>query len=264
MEAYADGSYYNRLGLFAVATFVAPMNDWARLEIHWRRLLHEADPGLDVFHTTDFMSGKVKPYSEWTRDKRAKLISGLITIVCETAIYGVAGIMRSSGYKTLKAMHSRGTSLLGENTYAMCADTCITFIGRRLDDMGPSRHVAYMFEAGDLGLPEWNSTITRIVRSSDKYRDDMKILSVTTPSMKDAPALQAADIFAYECTHCDGESTENLQSLASRIPMQRVYIDDRLVRKAAAGFTPAVARQLWSEYSLGKQKKRKLRHRQGN
>ena len=257
MDAYADGSFYNRLGLFAVATFLAPVNDWAGLQIRWRRVLHEANPNLNVFHMTDLMSGKVKPYSEWTADKRVNLISDLIQIISETAIYGVAGIMRPAGYKALRTMHSQGTSLLGKNPYAMCADTCITFIGKRLDDIGPSRRVAYTFEAGDRGLPEWNSNLTRILTSSQKYRDDMKILSVTTLTKKDAPALQAADIFAYECSHCDGELTETLQLLAARIPMQRVYIDDTLVRRAAAGFTPEVARTLWREYSLGRQKKRK-------
>jgi hypothetical protein len=259
MDAYADGSFYNRLGLFAVATFLAPVNDWTRLQIRWRRVLHEADPNLDVFRMTDYMSGKVKPYSERTADNRAKLVSDLIKIISETVIYGVAGIMRPSGYKALKTMHAEGTSLLGENPYAMCADTCITFIGKRLDDIGPSQRVAYTFEAGDRGLSEWNSTVARILTSSQKYRDDMKIASVTILTKSDALALQTADIFAYECTHCDGELTENLQLLASRIPMQRVYIDDGLVQRAAAGFTPEVARELWREYSLGRQRKRRAR-----
>ena len=257
MEAYADGSFYNRLGLFAVATFLAPVNEWTRLKYRWRRALDDADPRLEVFHMTDFMAGKTRPYREWPVDKKAQLISQLIKIIADSVSYGVAGIMRPSGYRALKTMHSDGTSLLGDNPYGICADTCTSFIGKRLDDIGPTSRVAYMFEAGDLGLPEWHSTITRIVNASPKYREEMKIASVETHTKKSAPALQTADVFAYECTHSAGELTENLKLLASRIPMQRVYIDDKLIQRAAAGFTPKVSLELWREYGLGRQKKRK-------
>ena len=81
LEAYADRSYAPPLQLYAVASFLAPANDWARLQIRWRRILRAADPKLEFFHMVDFMSKKVSPYCDWDDEKREWVLNELIRAV---------------------------------------------------------------------------------------------------------------------------------------------------------------------------------------
>jgi hypothetical protein len=101
----------------------------------------------------------------------------------------------------------------------------------------------------------------RILKASETYRREMTIAALTTASKRAAPTLPAADIWAYESTHYrpeEGESalTDTLRQLAARIHIQPAYIDEKLVEIAASRFTRDLARRLWKEHNLGRQKER--------
>jgi len=268
MDAYVDRSWYGKRGLYAVAAFLACANDWTRLLLSWRRLLNEADANLDVFHMTDFMSRKRRPYNEWGEEKWKRLLRDLVRTINENVDYGCAGVLLPSGYQAMLELHKartrEGKPSLGTNPYAICADTCIGLAAKRFDTVGwNNRRIAYCFESGDQGLPEFQASVSRIL-ASEKYRDENKIIAATAVPKREAPALQTSDILAYELTHgrADrGEMGETLSALAARIPIEPIYIDDNLMAEIVEKYTPEVARQITREYRhrIRRQKKRTRR-----
>jgi hypothetical protein len=265
MEAYGDASFFGATGLYSVAVFLAPANDWVRLETQWRRILRGADPTLDVFHMTDFMSPHARVFRLWTHADKEHLVSLPLSVISNYVTYGCAAVMTKDGYETMLQLHAQrtGTNLpsLGTNAYALCADACIALITERLSLIGPGKQVAYFFEAGDRGLPEFQRTVNVILSKSAQYPDENRILSVKTVSKTEAPALQTADLLAYEFTHCAPSAlTDNLKTLVGRVPISVVYVDSELLRRGTEGYTPDVVNALAREHNLRPRQRRRHRN----
>lgn len=128
-------------GLYGVAVLLAPSSEWARLEIRWLKALHEFDPGLDVFHMTDFQAGAT-PYRGRAREDREKLLKNLGRLLSEHVTYAQACVLLPEARKALVELNKRqGVPTLGDNFYALCADGCIGLISHWLDGIGPSKKV---------------------------------------------------------------------------------------------------------------------------
>jgi len=257
MYAYADGAGAPGR-LYGVAAFLARANEWTGLEAAWHRHLNRMDPPLDIFHMTDFIAAKREPYITWKRtgqDKR--LITALVRTIAEHVDYGCAAVLLPDGYQALLTGHAERAAeegwSLGDNPYALCADLCLGLLNLRLESTGrTSRRVACVFEAGDKGQGEWRASVETILGQSQKYREDHRIIALTTASKRDAPALQTADLLAYEYTHCRadlGKYTDRLRALAS-LDLRSLYANKEFVDRATAGYTETVVADLVREYGM--------------
>jgi len=264
MQAYGDGAYYSGTGLYGVATLLAPANEWARLELRWLKALHDFDPALDVFHMTDYMAG-AKPYRGRPREGRERLLNNLVRLLCEHVTFAYACVFLPEAQKALVELNERrDVPTLGDNFYALCADGCIGKMSERLNHIGPTKRIAYIFEAGDKGLGHFRHTVDEIHRRSQLYRDEMKIASIAELPKKSCPAVQTPDIVAYAVTHfrvdqiTEQERPPYLKQLASFIPVQVDYLDEEFVRIGSARFTEAVSLELARQHNLfPRQRKRK-------
>jgi len=254
MEGYADGSWTPARQLYAVVALIAPTQAWVALQTPWREVLRRADPDLEIFHRADLYSPYVEPYSRWDDDKRERVLADLARLLGGTVKYAVAGVLLKDEYDSFCVRHGRP---LGATPYELCADTCIGFVSKWLEanDLGNER-VAYFFEAGDRehgGSGQFNDSIRRIIRRSARYREEMRIASASFVPKRDAPALQTADLLAYEFTHCRpdlGEFTETLRTLAPIFPIQPVYLDRDLFEDLASRYTDVVEKEVRKDYTL--------------
>jgi hypothetical protein len=254
MEGYADGSWTPARQLYAVAALIAPAQAWAALQTPWSQVLRRADPKLEIFHRADLYSPYVEPYCRWDDAKRARVLAELTRLLAGTAKYAVAGVLLKDEYDSFCGRHGRP---LGVTPYELCADTCIGFVSKWLEanDLGSER-VAYFSEAGDRehgGSGQFSDSIQRIIRRSARYREEMRIASASFVSKRDAPALQTADLLAYEFTHCRpdiGEPTETLRTLAPTFPIHPVYLHGELLEDLASRYTDAVEKQVRKDYTL--------------
>lgn len=269
MEAYGDRAQFGGTGFYGVAALLAPVNDWTRLQSRWRQALHVFDPSLDVFHMTDFMTG-AKPYRGRPRKDRALLMDKLLRAICDYVKFGYACVLLPDAQKALIELNAElGTRSLGDNFYALCADGCIGKISWRLDDIGQTQRVGYIFESGDEGLGNFRHTVEVIHSRSQLYRDEMKINSITTLAKKCAPAVQTPDILAYGVTHCradqlaEHERPDYLQRLCASVPVIVDYLDENFVRTATAQYTEGVISRLIREHNL-RPKQRKRRSKRSN
>jgi hypothetical protein len=160
-------------------------------------------------------------------------------------------VLLSEAHRALIELNEpQGVPTLGDNFYALCADGCIGLISNRLEDIGPTKRIHYVFEAGDKGLGHFRHTIEVIHRRSQQYRDEMRIASIKKLPKKAEIAVQTPDILAYVVTHqqidpfVDDARPSYLQQLVGRVPVKVNYIDEDLVRKGSAGFTEEVSLEL--------------------
>jgi len=248
MEGYADGSWTPARQLYAVVALIAPAQAWAALQLPWRQVLRSADPDLEIFHRADLYSPYVEPYCRWDDDKRARVLADLTRLLGDTAKYAVAGILLKDEYDSFCAHHGRP---LGATPYELCADTCIGFVSKWLEDNDlPNERVAYFFEAGDSehgGSGQFNDSIQRILRRSARYREETRIASASFVLKRNASALQTADLLAYEFTHCRpdvGDFTDTLKTLAPTFPIQPVCLDRKLFEDLAFRYTDALEKEV--------------------
>jgi hypothetical protein len=269
MEAYADGAGEPGRKLYGVAAFLARPNNWIELQAGFRRRLARMDPPLEVLHMTDFLAAKREPYSTWKRTGQDKpLMDSLLRMIAGHVDYGCAAVLLPEGYETLLARHAERAAenrwSLGTNPYAFCADICLGLINLWFESTRrTSRRVACVFEAGDKGQGEWRASVQAIVGKSQQYRDEHRIIAMTTASKRDAPALQTADILAYEYTHCRadlGEYTDRLRALAS-LDLRSLYASKEFVDRATDGYNKTVMAELVRYYGMQRgQKKRASRN----
>lgn len=267
MEAYGDGSQYDGLGHFVVAAFVAPLEEWAQFSPKWRDVLHEADPALTVFHMTDYLARRTKPYREWDDNKHGRLIESLLDLVGQAALFGAGVALKKREYDSLSAGVRQRLGNLADNPYRVCAHACIARISNWLEKHGfGNERVAYVFEAGDKGLPAFRETVNEIIGASQVYRDEMKIISVVNMSKRDALPLQAADILAWEMSHHRGGpfNARLRRVLDHGCAIERVTIGRKGLERFAELATAEKLRSIASEYGVPVSRRQKKRYRRNH
>src|SRR2546425_8803040 len=107
MDAYVDRSWYGKLGLYAVAAFVARANSWSQLQVRWVHLLHEADPALDVtaYGLGQRAVGARKINVSGPSDTRETVLKWLV-VFAQTSLWQIARVRTENSTSTLGPMRS--------------------------------------------------------------------------------------------------------------------------------------------------------------
>jgi hypothetical protein len=224
-----------------------------------------------VLHTTDFLARwDGHPYGHWSDNQKHEFLMSLIRIISHHVDYVGAGVFLPSGRAALDHQHAtrvaEGKPSLGDNPYELSADTCVGLIAAWLQRTGrTTRRVAYVLEHGDPGQGKFYNSLSGIMQRSQRYCDEYQIASITRAGKGDVPALQTADLLAYEFTHCRAdrkEYTPRLRQLAS-IEIEGFYIDDLFVNRASQRYTETAVADLIREYKLTRQIPKPQKKRRG-
>lgn len=70
-----------------VAAWAAPVGSWGRFDILWRPC--RKHPGVKKFHMTDYAARR-REYACWPEKKRRAVVDDLLSLIGETAVYGLA------------------------------------------------------------------------------------------------------------------------------------------------------------------------------
>ena len=226
--------------LLAVAGFVGESDQSARGQGRWSAALSKA--GAECFHMTDFEAKQEPPWSEWTEQKRRGVLDRLVTLTASSVLMGTAAVVRMDDYDGLAKDVRRRVG----SPYLLAACACVSAIARWCEGQGIDEKVMYVFEGGDLGLPQFREAPAQLVEKSDDFKNRMRLLSITVGSKRDVPLLQMAGILAWEVTHhmprCLGfDSTparRSMERLLEAVPVEAEYFDARALRAAADRHTP--------------------------
>jgi hypothetical protein len=176
---------------FALAAFVAKDADWATFDRLWRDALR--DSGAPYLHMREF-AHRVGVFRGWTEDQRRALLARCVNAVNSIPAVAVGAAMSMGDFDALSCKERsllrdpffccfqevvRGVTL---NACLAPAGGCIRTVFSRQDEFGASARQLWDVMAETLDV-----------------RDHMG--SLEFENMREVPALQAADLLAYELRH---------------------------------------------------------------
>lgn len=193
LTLYCDESYTHapEPRVYTVAGYLSTDVQWRKFRKEWRRVL-EAE-GLDHFHMVDFHACK-PPYDSWSKDKRAKFLASLHTVIHGRTLMSVATTADVEEFESLSPEQRKALV----SPHAFAAKNCMKAVG-----LWAAEHIinhpviAYVFEEG----PPHDKQLSRLVKTlTDEDKWFFRMASLSFGQKKLLNPLQAADVVAYEST----------------------------------------------------------------
>ena len=187
---FDDSNSHKNAPLILWAGFAAFDNQWDRLDEQWRAILRRE--GLPYFHMVDCEAGE-PPFDrkDPNRAWRDSLIHDLRETIFSAGLFGIAcGVPYAQWEQVITPDVAEWVGAPGT--------VCLTIVQAstlaRAERLGWRKPIANIFDAGvsndALASIKWTSDIL----NEDKGRSDR----IGIAKVKDTPALQAADMFAWE------------------------------------------------------------------
>lgn len=198
-QGYFDDSGKRDRPSTVVAGFVASVDSWQQLYGRWNELKEEHE--IRLFHTADCEHGngefdkESKP--QW-KDPRARLQCKMdfVRAVTDTGLVPfVVGVVNAD-YDALTTNEKRR---LGHR-FSFLAQGLLVRIKDWANEANVYERFPYLFEAGTDGYGQFSVVFSKVMRDSS-WRDQCRMESVGTVG-KEHNAAQAADLLAYEHSHC--------------------------------------------------------------
>ena len=151
--AYFDASRSADCRVSSVAGFVSREHHWPRFEEQWASILRAANPAVEFFHMTDFVSSR-NGWEDWKGPsavaRRKALLGDLIACIKKHTNKGFAASLARVDYDAKNAFF-RIREEVG-NEYAVCCLALLGRLARWVDNKNKRRgDVLCIFEHGDDG-----------------------------------------------------------------------------------------------------------------
>jgi hypothetical protein len=195
----------------ALSGFIGDAADWLAFDEPWREVLK--DYGLSHFRTADWTNSK-RQFKDWDPDRKEQCMNSLLKIILKRDLISVGVVIPLASYETfLSPAAKRWTS-----PHGFAAQCLFSAVAERFAPDDPDGKVAYMFESGSPGeggvLNSYNAAL-----KVPKLARQFHLAPISFGDKKCVPALQAADIAAYELCR-EGERKGTGKKI--RYPLQRL------------------------------------------
>lgn len=176
---------------FALAAFVSDELEWAQFDKQWRSALEQN--GAPYLHMREFAHFR-GPFTGWSEDRRRSLLGECVTAINSVNAIAVGAAMSVEDFNTLD---HEGQSRM-QDPFFCCFQEVVRGVALNAV-FEPEDHKAHMVfsqqdEFRSKAMKLWNA----IVHDSDVRT---RMGSLKFRNMRDVPALQAADLLAYEFRH---------------------------------------------------------------
>ena len=191
LVAYFDaGLRFKPQRIFYIAGYVGRASQWRIFNRKWRKLLCEND--LLFFRMADFVA-RVGPYEGWSDPKRLAVMKRIVALGSDGSRLRVAATLLPDDYDRLPDEDRARIP----DQYGLCLTACVGRIAAIFRAQGIKEPVDYVFESGDDGQGTVKARLEEIFRSRAS-RTKYAFGSLNFAGKTDFPALQLADILAYE------------------------------------------------------------------
>lgn len=220
--AYFDESGTQRGSpVVAVAGFLAPEKQWARLQVEWAKVLQ--DEKLSYFHMTDW-ENRQGQFKGWDNDRRIAVYRRLIGIIQRRITIPVFSGVKTKDYAEVKIWERFHN--MPKSPYAFCSVMCMRLLVNWADAVGHQEPIAYIFESGAMNRGELMAGHSAIMRD-EKNKRRYRLGSFTYADKRELSPLQAADILAYEAykylrNELEGKVRQQRKSLTSLFEKMRI------------------------------------------
>ena len=218
IKAYFDESgTHGQSHITMMAGFFAPANVWDAFGADWSQVLK--DYRVPYFHASVCEAGD-EPYSWMDRTLRHLLFTAAAKVICNHRPIGVHGAIRSDVWRV---GDSTITAQAFANPYYPCFDHCLQTMAFWSQNYGNEESIALIFA-------EQQDYKAKALEMYDLYCADAMwgkyFASITFAPANDFPALQAADLYAYEIF---AQSKANLKNKMLSRPATQVFGEAKLL-----------------------------------
>jgi hypothetical protein len=188
LSAYLDESgAHDGSKVLVLGCLVASPRSWEVLAKHWRSALDTV--GVDEFHASDCAVGGGK-FRDSEKRERDGLFVRLVNIIVKNASYRAWTAVSLEDHQQC-AHYSEGVP----SVYAIAALGCTSRVRAIALQRGADYRVPYVFDQGKVGR--------RAFRAFEKMAEQgragsLAMGAISRGDRREMPALQAADLFAYE------------------------------------------------------------------
>lgn len=192
MTGFVDESgHSSATEFFALAAFVAEDADWATFEDLWRQAL--AQSRAPYLHMREF-AHRVGVFQGWTEDQRRQLLAGCVAAINSIRAIAVGAAISVTDFR---ALSGAAQSKL-QDPFFCCFQEVVRGAGLTACFEPPSTRVRMVFSKQDQF-----SSMARKLWDVMGATIDVKecMVSLAFDDMRGVPALQAADLLAYEFRH---------------------------------------------------------------
>jgi hypothetical protein len=191
ISAFDESGHSSETEFFAVAAFVAEDADWEVFNTRWQTAL--ADSGAPYLHMREF-AHRVGTFNGWTEEQRRGLLSKCVGAINSIRAIAVGAAISVSDFKTLPG--EAQTAL--QDPFFCCFQEVVRGAAINACFEPPGTRVRMIFSRQDEFGPKAGQ-LWAAMREEIDVRDRME--SLTFQDMRAVPALQAADLLAYELRH---------------------------------------------------------------
>lgn len=188
---FDESGHSSATKFFALAAFVAEDANWATFEGLWRQALQES--GAPYLHMREF-AHRVGIFQGWTERQRRKLLAGCVNAIKAVRAIAVGAAMSIADFGTLSA---EARSKL-QDPFFCCFQAVVRGVALNACFEPQDTRVRMVFSQQD----EFSSMARKlweVMGETVDVRDRMG--SLEFEDMRRVPALQAADLLAYEFRH---------------------------------------------------------------
>ncbi len=178
--------------IMSVAAWVGRVEKWGTFDDVWRA--RRSDAGIKKFHMTEYVA-RDGEYREWSEKKRRSVVNWLLGLTEGTIIFGHSLSIDLNEY----------TSIWPDfPPYVYCASQLISAIAHRLEGMGITDRIFYVYDDGDLDSVDFKDAMSDIAALGERYRDMFRVHTIAPGSGTLWPGLDAADYLAWTGSHDPG------------------------------------------------------------
>jgi hypothetical protein len=188
---FDESGHSSSTEFFALAAFVSDHLEWEQFDKQWRKALERN--GAPYLHMREFAHFR-GPFTGWTEERRRSLLGECVTAINSINAIAVGAAMLVEDFNTLD---HKGQSRLQDPFFC-----CFQEVVRGVALNATFKHKGYkahmVFSQQDQFRPKAMKLWNAIVYDSDVRA---RMGSLKFRNMRDVPALQAADLLAYEFRH---------------------------------------------------------------
>jgi hypothetical protein len=179
---------------YVFAGFFADQDAWDFIEREWKRV--NDDFGVLRFHASH-LNFKTHEYEGWDDLKKIEYSAKLLGILGKAgkSLSAVSCGMFADDYREM--ISAEGQRKMG-SPYIACFNSCITRVARAMDERGFPAGIKFsaLIDEDDeylLAIDRFNK-----IRDDPKFQHRSRMATCTPGKMESIPALQPADLIAYE------------------------------------------------------------------
>jgi len=191
-EAYFDESgSHAGAPVTCLAGYLLDAGRCIDLDLKWRTILK--DHGLEYFHMSE-CAHRTNQFEGWN-DKDCDVVARkMIALIKAHVSAGIIVTMREADLEKYKPVGWNPAA----GPYSICTYWCFTMVSAWADKYGYQDSITYLFEAGHRHQTQTNLGIDMMCNRGELFKAYTRYRSHSFLKKRDACALQAADILAWE------------------------------------------------------------------